>query len=119
MLRLQIAHCQLNPIALTWASVKGYVAKHNKHFKLKDIERPTPMGFEHTTTDTWWNFCRHVTNIEIRYIEQDGIVEDTVEEMRTAIGEEDDSESNNDRHELIDDNDRQMIDTYYIYYTHL
>ena len=86
MLRLPIAHCELNTIELAWASVKGYVAKHNKDFKLKDIER---LGFEHTTTDMWGNFCRHVIDVENRYIEQDGIVEDTVEEMRIEIGEED------------------------------
>ena len=56
----------------------------------------------------WRNFCRHVTDVENKYIEQDGIVEDAVEEMRIEIGEEDDDESDDD---LMDDNDRQMIDT--------
>ena len=43
------------------------------------------------------------------YIEKDGICEDTVEEMRIEIGEEDDdSDDNGD--ELMDDSDRQLID---------
>jgi len=29
VLRLPVAHCELNPIKLVWASVKGYVTKHN------------------------------------------------------------------------------------------
>ena len=112
VLRLPVAHCELNPIELAWASVKGYVAKQNKDFKLKDVERLTPQGFEHTTTDMWRNFCRHVIDIENRYIEQDGIVEDTVEEMRIEIGEDDDDdESEDEGEELMDDEDRQMIDT--------
>ena len=57
----------------------------------------------------WRNFCRHVVDVENKYIEQDGIVEDTVEEMRIEIGEEDDSDDDSD--ELMDDDDRQIIDT--------
>ena len=112
VLRLPVAHCELNPIELAWALVKGYVAKQNKDFKLKDVERLTPLGFEHTTTDMWWNFCRHVIDIENKYIEQDGIVEDTVDEMRIEIGQDDDDDgSDDDGEELMDDNDRQLIDT--------
>ena len=49
-----------------------------------------------------------MVDIENKYIEQDGIVEDTVEEMRIEIGEEDDSDD--DGNELMDDDDRQIID---------
>ena len=48
-------------------------------------------------------------DIENKYIEKDGIVEDTMEEMRIEIGEEDD-DSDNDGDELMDDDDRQMIE---------
>lgn len=61
VLRLPVAHCELNPIELAWASVKGYVAKHNKNYNLKVIERLTTDGFEHSTKEMWENFCRHVT----------------------------------------------------------
>ena len=35
VLRLPVAHPELNPIELAWSVVKGYVAKHNKkiHFE--------------------------------------------------------------------------------------
>ena len=67
VLHLSIAHCELNPIELAWALVKGYIAKHNKDFNLKQIERLTPAGFEHTTTDqavassskmVWWQSAK-------------------------------------------------------------
>ena len=64
MLRLPVAHCELNPIELAWASVKGYVAKRNKDFTMKEIERLTPDGFKHTTSDIWRQFCRHVVDVE-------------------------------------------------------
>ena len=50
-------------------------------------------------------------DVENKYIEQDGIVEDTVEEMRIEIGEEDNSDDVSDSDELMDDDDRQIIDT--------
>ena len=66
VLRLPIAHCELNPIELAWASVKGYVAKQNKDFNLKEVQRLIPDGFKHMTTDMWRNFCRHVVDVENR-----------------------------------------------------
>ena len=38
VLCLLVAHCKLNPIELAWASVKGYVAKHNIKYNLQEIE---------------------------------------------------------------------------------
>ena len=81
MLRLPVAHCELNPIELAWASVKGYVAKHNKTFTFKEIQQLTPEGIQHTTTEMWRAFCRHMVDIENEYFDKDGILEDAVEEM--------------------------------------
>ena len=36
VLRLPVTHPELNPIELAWSVVKGYVAKHNQKFTLKD-----------------------------------------------------------------------------------
>ena len=30
MVRLPVAHCELNSIEMAWAQVKGYVKEHNK-----------------------------------------------------------------------------------------
>ena len=71
MLRLPVAHCELNPIELAWASVKGYVAKHNKKHNLTEIEQLTPKGFEHITTDMGRQLCRHVVDIENKYFDRE------------------------------------------------
>ena len=56
VLRLPVAHCELNPIVLTWASMKGYVAKHNNRHNLPEIERLTPDRFTYAKIDVWRNF---------------------------------------------------------------
>ena len=92
VLRLPVAHCELNPIELAWASVKGYVAEQNRDYTLAEVERLTPEGFKHTT-EMWRHFCRHVVDVENDYFAKDGIVEDAVEEMIIAVGgDEDDSD---------------------------
>ena len=110
ILRLPVAHCELNPIELAWASVKNYIARRNTRYTLQEIERLTPDAFAHTTTDMWRNFCRHVVDVENDYIAKDGIREDTLEEMTltfTADSDNDDDDSDSD---MIDDEDRHLID---------
>ena len=63
MLCLPVAHCELHPIELAWAVIKGYVAKHNVKFNLTEVQL-TLEGFQHTTADMWKKFCRHVVDIE-------------------------------------------------------
>ena len=64
------------------------------------------------TKEMWRHFCRHVVDIENKYIDEDGIVEDTLEEMTIEIGGEDDDSDvdGNGDNDLIDDMDRQVID---------
>ena len=40
VVRLPVAHPELNPIELAWSVIKGYVAKHKK-FTLTEVERLT------------------------------------------------------------------------------
>ena len=51
-----------------------------------------------------------MVDVEKRYIEKDGICEDVVEEMRIEIGEDDNDSDDDDGDELMDDNNRQLID---------
>ncbi len=67
MIRLPVAQCELNPIELAWASVKGYLAKHNKGFTMTETKQLTIDGSKHTTTDMWRSFCRHVVDVENNY----------------------------------------------------
>ena len=112
VLRLPVAHCELNPIELAWASVKSYVAKHNTKFSLKDIEQLTADGFTHTTTALWRGFCRQLVDIENNYFEKDGLVEDRIEEMIIEFGDDssDDDDDCEDEDGMIDADDRKLID---------
>jgi hypothetical protein len=38
VLRTPVRHCELNLIELIWAQVKGFVAKNNTTFRLKDVK---------------------------------------------------------------------------------
>ena len=107
VLRLPVAHCELKPIEV-WASVKGYVAKHNRDYTFAEVERLTPEGLKHTTTEMWRHFCRHVVDVENEYFEKDGIVEDVVEEMIIAVGDDSDEEVE-EEDDMEDDDDRQLI----------
>ena len=49
VLRLPVAHPELNPIELAWSVVKGYVAKRNKKFTLKEIQELVPQGISQVT----------------------------------------------------------------------
>ena len=110
VVRLPVAHCELNPIEKAW--VKGYVRKHNQSFTLTEVQQLTNDAFKAMPADTWRHYCRHVIDVENNYFDKDGIYEDTVEEMIIDLGEDDsDSECDSDIEELIDDDDRQLIDT--------
>jgi transposase len=41
VIRTPVRHCELNKIELIWAQVKGFVAKNNTTFRLKDVKELT------------------------------------------------------------------------------
>ena len=43
---------------------------------MTEIQRLTPEGSTHTTTDMWRGFCRILVDVENDYFEKDGQVED-------------------------------------------
>jgi transposase len=49
VIRTPVRHCELNPIELIWAQVKGFVAKNNTIFRLKDVKELTYAAFEKIT----------------------------------------------------------------------
>ena len=66
VLRLPIAHCELNPIESAWAQVMEHVRSHNQKFTLKEVEKlVTPM--------TWKKIIQHARNkVEDHYWDKDG-----------------------------------------------
>jgi transposase len=57
ILRTPPYHCELNPIEMIWAQVKGYVAANNKTFKLEDLRLLLERGIQNVIKKedkVWW-----------------------------------------------------------------
>ena len=85
MLRLPVAHPELNPIELAWSVIKGYVAKHNN---LTEVERLTRKAIGKVTPTMWEKFCAHKEKVEEMDWKKDGLIED-VEEIMLNVGDDD------------------------------
>ena len=92
VLRLPVAHLELNAIELAWSVVKGYVAKHNWKFTLKEVEALVPQAINTITPAMWKKFCDHTEKVEEEYWKKDGLVEDVVE-ILILVGSDSDDES--------------------------
>jgi hypothetical protein len=55
---------------LVWAQVKGFVAKNNTTFRLKDAKELTYAAFGKNTKDMWTKAEEHVVKIYIKYNRQ-------------------------------------------------
>ncbi|XP_063382868.1 uncharacterized protein LOC134669294 [Cydia fagiglandana] len=53
VIRLPPYHCELNPIELIWAQVKGEIAAKNKTFKLKELRDLLPEALGNVTAANW------------------------------------------------------------------
>lgn len=101
MVRLPVAHCELNPIEMAWAQVKGYVKDHNKKFTLSEVKRLVDEGFKIVTPERWKKLIKHVQEkIEDHYWEHDGLYEDMMERFIIQVGN--DSSSSEDSSSVED-----------------
>lgn len=103
VLRLPVAHPELNPIELAWSVLKGFVARNNKKFTLREVEALVIQGINTVTPAMWTSFCRHTENVENEYWKRDCLVEEVVEEMLIDVGDSSDDESSDE--ELSDSDD--------------
>ncbi len=62
-------HCDINPIELKWAQIKGWVARRNFSFKMADVLALTKEAFQHVTVEDWRKACEHVEKIEKKWWE--------------------------------------------------
>uniref|UniRef100_K3W852 Tc1-like transposase DDE domain-containing protein n=1 Tax=Globisporangium ultimum (strain ATCC 200006 / CBS 805.95 / DAOM BR144) TaxID=431595 RepID=K3W852_GLOUD len=67
VLSLPVAHPELNPIEIVWASVKGNAAKRNVNYSLTDAERLTIEGLGQIGVDEWSKYVRHCIKVENNY----------------------------------------------------
>ncbi|XP_067141996.1 uncharacterized protein [Centruroides vittatus] len=81
VLRLPPYHCNLNPIELIWADMKGYIARHNTTFKLSDVRILMNKAIEQITEERWRKCIEHIEKEEQRMWELDEISETVVEKL--------------------------------------
>jgi transposase len=79
VIRTLVRHCELNPIELIWAQVKGFVAKNNTPFRLKDVKELTYVAFGKNTKDVWTKAEEHVVKIEKEYCKENCIDRSVIE----------------------------------------
>lgn len=91
VLRLPPYHCELNPIELVWAQVKGFVAKRNTTFKLKDVESIFQEALKQVDSEKWSKCVEHVIKEEARMWELDRMVDETIEPLIISLDPNDDS----------------------------
>ena len=91
ILRLPPYHCELNPIELVWAQVKGIVARNNTTFKLKDVEILFQKALKEVNAEKWSKCIEHVIGEEQRMWELDYITEKTMEPIVINVDTHDSS----------------------------
>ncbi|CAH2010038.1 unnamed protein product [Acanthoscelides obtectus] len=91
VLRLPPYHCELNPIELIWAQVKGYIARHNTTFKLPDVKVLLETSIQLVTPEAWQNAIRHVVKEETKMWQLDHHIDTIIEPVN--FNEESDSDS--------------------------
>lgn len=79
ILRLPPYHCELNPIELIWADIKGYVARKNTSFKMADVKKLLEEGIENITAEKWSNCVQHVVKEEHKLYGLDDSIDKTVD----------------------------------------
>jgi hypothetical protein len=70
-----VAHCEFNAIELIWAWVKREIAKENKTFKIKDVEKMCIEKLRSIPGDLWRKAVQHVKKIEEEYWVKDRLVD--------------------------------------------
>ena len=74
IVRLPVAHCELNPIEMAWSQMKHFIWTHNTKFTLTEVERLTHLAFDEVTPDRWKSLIAHVQEkVEDHYWEADGL----------------------------------------------
>ena len=97
VIRLPIAHSELNPIELIWANVKNQVAKRNVTFKMTDVKRLVNEALANVTPENWKDAVNHTIKVEDEYWEMDfgsscPIVEEFIININESSGESEDDE---------------------------
>jgi hypothetical protein len=83
-----------------WAMVKNWVAMKNVTFQFLDVRKLGEEKFSSITEQEWLPVCKHVQEVEEKYIQNERFVDNIVEELviilqssESDMGEEDEDNS--------------------------
>lgn len=96
VMRLPPYHCELNPIELVWAQVKGHVARNNRTFKMVEVKKLLEEGLSEVTPEKWVNCINHTKKVENEMCQLNHIIDDVQDRLVINLRESDsewDSES--------------------------
>ena len=102
-------HCELNPIELIWAQVKGRVARRNKTFRLQDVKRLVVESLAGMTPENWRDAVTHVEKVEKDYWVADRLQEEVVEQIVINIGPGSDNSDDSGDTDIVDDSGTTVV----------
>ena len=83
-------HSNLNPIELVWSSVKGYVARNNKTFRMKEVRQLLDTALTQVTAEMWQSDISYVVKEEERMWELDNLTGVMADRMVINVGADSD-----------------------------
>jgi hypothetical protein len=95
-LRLPPYYPEINPIEKMWAMVKNWVAMKNVTFQLQDVRKLAEEKFSSVTKEEWLPVCKHVQEVEEKYIQNEHLVNNIAEELVIILESSDSDMSEED-----------------------
>jgi hypothetical protein len=89
-------HPELNPIEKMWAMVKNWVAMKNVTFQLQDVRKLAEEKFFSIAKDEWLPVCKHVQEVEEKYIQNEHLVDNIAEDLVIILESSDSGMSEED-----------------------
>lgn len=84
VLRLPPYHCELNPIELIWAQIKGDIARNNKTFKMKDVHELLIEAISKVSPANWASAEEHCIKIEKEMFDRELRIDSTLAEEQLS-----------------------------------
>lgn len=96
VLRLPPYHCELNPIELVWAQVKGHVARHNTTYKMAEVKKLLLEGIKNVTPEKWQACISHTIKEEDKMCTLDDFIDRVTESLIIKVSDADDEDTDDD-----------------------
>lgn len=111
IVRLPPYHCHFNSIELIWAQIKNYVATNNKLFNMTDLIRILKEAIDKVTPSDWKKVVDHTKKVILEAWEDEGLLEDAVEQMIINVNgsDSDDSSTEDEDWNSFCENDGERI----------